>query len=155
MAAEEEQAAQEKERRKAPARQTGRGEIPLESEHGRTTIDDAVVAKVADIAAREVPGVYDLGAAPARAVGAVAHRVGVAAPGTAGVTVEVGERQAAVDLTLVVEYGESVPRVAQEVRDNVVRRIEGICGLEVTEVNVGVNDLHLAGEEEPTETRVE
>ena len=40
------------------------------------------------------------------------------------------------DLNAVLDYGANVPRVAQEIRDNVVRRIEFITGLHVTEVNV-------------------
>jgi len=60
-------------------------------------------------------------------------------------------RGAAVDLTIVVEYGESIPKVAQQIRENVIRRIEGTTGLAVTEVNVTVNDLHFPGDEEPDE----
>ena len=127
----------------------------LKTEHGRTTIDDAVVTKVANVAAREVRGVHDLGGGVTRAVGTVTQRVGVGDERTQGVTVEVGERQAAVDLVLVVEYGESIPRVSQAVRDNVIKRIEGITGLTVTEVNVEVNDLYFPGDETPQQARVE
>lgn len=82
----------------------------------------------------------------ARALGAVTQRrpVGDTAQ---GVSVEVGEREAAVDLTVVIEYGKSIPRVAHQIRENVIRRIEGITGLSVTEVNVAVNDLHLPGDD--------
>ena len=62
-----------------------------------------------------------------------------------------GETEAAVDLTVVVEYGESIPKVAQQIRENVIRRIEGICGLSVTEVNVAVNDLYMPGDEQDDE----
>lgn len=127
----------------------------LASEHGRTAIDDTVVAKVAGMAAREVPGVHELGAGAERAMGAVTQRVGIADVRSQGVSVDVGERQAAADLTLVVEYGESIPKVSQQVRENVIRRVEGICGLEVTEVNIAVNDLHFPGDDQPDDTRVE
>jgi uncharacterized alkaline shock family protein YloU len=130
----------------------------LESNRGSTTIADSVVAKVAGIATREVAGVYDMGAAAGRALGRMTQQVGMGEQRTQGVSVEVGERQAAVDLTLVVEYGESIARVADEVRKNVIRRIEGVTGLEVSEVNVTVNDLHFPGDdqpEEPQESRVE
>lgn len=131
------------------------GGTGLESEHGRTAIDDTVVAKVAGMAAREVPGVHELGAGAARAMGAVTQRVGIADSRSQGVSVEVGERQAAADLTVVVEYGESIPKVSQQVRENVIRRVQGICGLEVTEVNIAINDLHFPGDDQPDETRVE
>lgn len=61
-------------------------------------------------------------------------------------SVEVGRKEAAADLTIVIEYGESIPRVTTEVRENVIRRVEGLCGLKVTEVNVAVNDLHFPGD---------
>jgi uncharacterized alkaline shock family protein YloU len=135
---------------------TEHGGSALATEHGRTAIDDNVVAKVAGMAAREVGGVHDLGAGTARAVGAVTQRVGIADARSQGVAVEVGERQAAADLTVVIEYGESIPKVTQQVRQNVIRRVEGICGLEMTEVNISVNDLHFPGDDaEPSETRVE
>ncbi len=114
---------------------------PLQTGRGQTTIDDAVVTKVAGIATREVRGVYEVGGGAARAIGAVTHRVGIGDERTQGVSVEVGEREAAVDLTVVVEYGEPIPRVADSIRDNVIKRIEGFTGLSVTEVNIAVNDV--------------
>lgn len=121
----------------------------LQTEKGATTIADAVVTKVASIATREVGGVYELGGGAARAVGSVAQRVGIGDQRTQGVSVEVGEKEAAVDLTIVVEYGESIPKLTQQIRENVTRRIEGITGLVVTEVNVTVNDLHFPGDDQP------
>lgn len=121
------------------------GEV-LQTGRGATTIADPVVTKVAGIAAREVPGVHDLGGGAARAVGAVTSRVGIGDPRTQGVSVEVGEKEAAVDLTVTVDYGESIPQVSQSIRENVIKRIEGITGLRVTEVNVAVNDLYFPGD---------
>jgi uncharacterized alkaline shock family protein YloU len=126
----------------------------LESEKGTTTIADGVVAKVVGIAAREVPGVWEMASAPTRAIGQMTQRVGIGDERTQGVNVEVGTREAAADLVIVVEYGESIPHVADEVRANVIRRVEGVCGLHVTEVNIAVNDLHFAGDEDGT-SRVE
>ena len=123
----------------------------LESDKGKTSIADGVVTKVAGIAAREVPGVYQLGGGAARALGSVTQRVGIGDERTQGVSVEVGEVEAAVDLTVVIEYGESIPEVAQRLRDNVSKRIESITGLKVTEVNVAVNDLYFPGDDQPTE----
>lgn len=121
----------------------------LQTEKGQTTIADPVVTKVAGIAAREVAGVYRLGGS--RALGAVTQRLPGQDSSSQGVSVEVGEKEAAVDLTVVIEYGESIPRVAQQIRENVVRRIEGITGLSVTEVNVAVNDLHLPEDDQDDE----
>ena len=121
---------------------------PLQSETGTTTIADAVVTKVAGIAAREVPGVYDLGGGAARAIGGATRALGIGDERTQGVSVEVGEREAAVDIIVVIEYGESIPQVAGQIRENIVKRIEGITGLQVTEVNIAVNDLYFPGDEQ-------
>jgi len=128
---------------------------PLQSDRGNTTVADAVVTKVAGIAAREVRGVHNLGGGVARALGSVTHRVGLGDEVRQGVSVEVGEREAAVDLTVVIDFGESIPLVSQAVRDNVIKRIEGITGLSVTEVNVAVNDLYVPGDESEQSSRVE
>ncbi|MFF8731569.1 Asp23/Gls24 family envelope stress response protein [Streptomyces sp. NPDC015171] len=137
---------------------TGAG-APAET-RGKTTIADGVVAKIAGMAAREVPGIYNLGAGMARAFGAVRDRVPGTGGGslTQGVKVEVGERQAAVDLDVVVEYGVSIVDVAGGVRTNVISAVERMTGLEVVEVNVAVDDVHLPDDEdelnEPDEGRV-
>ncbi|MFP3900355.1 MAG: Asp23/Gls24 family envelope stress response protein [Acidimicrobiia bacterium] len=130
----------------------------LETDHGRTSIADTVVAKVAGIACREVPGVHDMGVSVSRAFGALKERmpVGGSEPSpTQGVHVEVGERQAAVDLDIVVEYGASIVDVAQSIRQNVIGRIEGMTGLEVPEVNVSVDDVYLGESEPEAEPRVQ
>ncbi|CAN5241904.1 Asp23/Gls24 family envelope stress response protein [soil metagenome] len=128
--------------------QTGSGDGP---DGGSTVIADAVVTKVAGIAAREVPGVHDLGGGATRALGSVTQRVGLGDERTQGVSVEVGETEAAVDLTLVVDYGESIPQVADAIRENIIKRVEGITGLKVTEVNIAVNDLYFPGDDQPVE----
>ena len=123
----------------------------LTSEHGRTSIANVVVAKIVAIATREVDGVYAMGTGTARMIGSVRQRVpGGRASDTQGVSVEVGERQAAADLDLVVEYGVSIPDVAAAVRGNVIGSVERICGLDVTEVNIGIDDVHLPGDETDT-----
>ena len=134
-----------------------RAAAELISEHGRTTISDVVVAKIVSLATREVDGVYAMGTGTARMIGAVRQRVpGVRSADTQGVSVEVGERQAAADLDLVVEYGVSIPDLAAAVRGNVISAVERICGLEVTEVNIGIDDIHLPGEQDTiTEPRVQ
>jgi uncharacterized alkaline shock family protein YloU len=138
----------------ASASVTTRGPDPLESGQGSTTIADSVVTKVAGLAAGEVAGVHELGGGAARAVGAVTQKVGLGDSRTQGVSVEVGEKEAAVDLTVVVDYGESIPQVAEDVRQQVIKRVEGITGLKVVEVNISVNDLYFPGDDEPEDTRV-
>jgi uncharacterized alkaline shock family protein YloU len=116
----------------------------LQSPQGRTTIADGVVQKIAGLAAREVAGVHALGGGTARALGSLRERIPGASQSTGqGVAVEVGETQAAIDLDMVTEYGVSIADVARAVRRNVIDTVEGMTGLQVTEVNVSVNDIHL------------
>ncbi|MCX4460691.1 Asp23/Gls24 family envelope stress response protein [Streptomyces sp. NBC_01728] len=111
---------------------------------GRTSIADVVVVKVSGTAAREIPRVYDMGGGLSRTIGAVRDRVPGGRPNVGrGVKVEVGERQTAIDLDLVVEYGVPITDVARDVRENVISAVERITGLDVVEVNVTVNDVHL------------
>jgi uncharacterized alkaline shock family protein YloU len=125
----------------------GRGELVTAT--GRTTIVDGVVSKVAGIAAREIGGVHAMGSGMGRTFGSVKERLpGMTRNVAQGVSVEVGERQAAVDIDLVVDYGVSIPDLAGAVRENVIRSVEHMCGLEVVEVNVTVDDIHLPGEDD-------
>jgi len=122
-----------------------------ESAQGRTTISASVVQKIAGIAAREISGVYAMGGGVSRAFGAIRERIpggGTGASNIAGVQVEVGEKQAAVDLDLIVEYGASIVDLARAVRRNVITAVERMTGLEVIEVNISVNDIHLPGEDD-------
>ncbi|MBF6127632.1 Asp23/Gls24 family envelope stress response protein [Nocardia brasiliensis] len=121
----------------------------LASDQGTTTIADIVVQKVAGLAAREVRGVHDLGGGAARAFGAIRDRIpGASASIGQGVSVEVGETQAAVDLELVVEYGVAIAELARAVRRNVITAIEQMTGLIVVEVNINVNDVFIPGDDE-------
>ena len=125
---------------------------------GKTTIAASVVQKIAGIAAREISGVYAMGGGGmSRAFGAIRERIpggGTGAANIAGVQVEVGEKQAAVDLDIVVEYGASIVDLARAVRRNVITAVERMTGLEVIEVNIAVNDIQLPGSEDSTEALV-
>jgi uncharacterized alkaline shock family protein YloU len=131
----------------APATAPGRSS-DLETSQGRTTIAETVVSKIAGLATRQVDGVAGFGGGAARAMSAVRERIpGARASSSQGVAVEVGERQAAVDLTIVVEYGVAIVELARAIRRNVIASIEQMTGLEVVEVNVSVVDLQLPGED--------
>ena len=124
----------------------------LVTEQGKTTIADTVVAKIAGIAAREVSGVHALGGGTARAIGALRTRIpGGSTNHSQGVTVEVGERQAAVDLQLVAEFGVSIADLAASIRKNVINSIEDMTGLEVSEVNIDVQDVYVPSDDSDDE----
>lgn len=131
--------------------------LPVDSADGKTTINDAVVAKVAGIAAREVPGVHDLGGTAGRAIGALRGRLNQT-DHSQGISVEVGEKQVAVDVSLVAEYPIPLQHVADGVRTAVTTAIETIVGMEVTEVNVTISDVNIPTEDDSdddTESRVQ
>ncbi len=107
------------------------------------------MVKIAGMAAREIPGVHDMGGGLSRTIGAVRDRVPGGRPNVGrGVKVEVGERQTAIDLELVVEYGVSIKELASEVRENVILAVERITGLEVVEVNIAIDDVRLPDDED-------
>lgn len=120
----------------------------LQTERGATSIDDSVVAKIASIAAREVDGVAALGGNLSGALGNVVGRIRGSEHRTSGVGVEVGSKQAAVDINCQMEYPASIHEVADNMRQNVIDRIESMTGLEVVEVNIAVNDLVFPGNED-------
>lgn len=125
----------------------------LVSSQGKTSIADTVVSKIAGIATREVTGVYAVGGGTSRVVGALRERIpGASVNHSQGVSVEVGEKQAAVDLDIVAEYGVSIADLASGIRRNVIAAIERMTGLEVTEVNITVHDVHLENEESDDES---
>ncbi|MEX7469979.1 Asp23/Gls24 family envelope stress response protein [Mycobacterium adipatum] len=135
-----------------PAQTAGQELQKLESDHGVTTIADVVVSKIAGIATREVDGVHDLGGQAARVVGKLRETLPGTTSLTQGVSVEVGERQAAVDIGIVAEYGVAIHDLADGIRNNVITAVENMTGLEVTEVNITVHDVHFADDEDGAST---
>jgi uncharacterized alkaline shock family protein YloU len=133
-------------------RQQHQERSPLQTERGTTTIQDGVVSKVAGMAAQEVDGVRMGTGGTSEAVGgrllSAVPGVGGSASQSRGVSVEVGEVEAAVDLSVTVEYGRTIPQVAEAVRSNVIRRVENLVGLRVTEVNIAVNDIFFPQQEQ-------
>ena len=72
---------------------------------------------------------------------------------TGGISVELGETQAAIDVTVVVDYGVSIVEVGNAIRRNVIEQVEGTAGLEVVEVNVNVVDVHLPEDDDDNAAR--
>ncbi len=124
-------------------------ESPLKTERGNTTVQDGVVSKVAGIAAQEVEGIR-MGGGASQTVGSIMSAVPGVGGGSQsqGVSVEVGEVEAAVDLTVTVEYGRVIHQIAEAVRSNVIRRVENLVGLRVTEVNIAVSDIFFPHQEQ-------
>ena len=123
--------------------------LTLTTKQGITTVSDDVVAKLAGHACREVEGVAKMGNSFRRLIGRARLNESLAQ----GVNVEVGKKECAIDLVIVVRYGVSIPELANDVRQNVISRIETATGLLVKEVNLEVDDIEFA--EEITSARVE
>ena len=121
---------------------------------GTTKINDSVVAKVAGIAARSVSGVHDLGGGAARAIGAIRGALNNS-DHAQGVSVEVGETQVAVDVTLIADYPVPLQQVADGVRGAVVDAIESLVGLQVTEVNVTITDVVIPSDDDDDADKAE
>jgi uncharacterized alkaline shock family protein YloU len=123
---------------------------PLKGQMGNTTIGNTVVAQIAGIAAleAEVEGIQMGGTSAA--VGDFLQSVSGSVTGSSGsvdysrgVSAEVGEEEAAVDLSTTIEYGQSIPQITEAVRRNVINRVESLTGLRVSEVNITVNDVQV------------
>ncbi len=127
---------------------TSGGHMSLVTETGKTKIAGGVVAKIAGLAARDIPGVHSMGTGMARRMGQLKSLVGGGESSASGrgVSVEVGEKEAAVDLDIVTNYGESIVEVTDAVRDHVIKQVEGMTGLKVVEVNISVDDIYVEGE---------
>ncbi|MFF2183897.1 Asp23/Gls24 family envelope stress response protein [Streptomyces sp. NPDC058155] len=115
---------------------------------GKTTIADSVVASIAGIATRETSGVYAMGGGISRTLGAARDKMSLSDDVTRGVRVEVGEKQAAVEVNVVVEYGYPIPRTTDDIRSGVSDAVESMTGLEVVEVNIDVLDVHVPGSDD-------
>lgn len=109
---------------------------------GTTKIADSVVARIAALAAREVPGVHDLASTGIGSTfGNIANRVTGQDQTEKGVGVQVGDIECIVDLSIVVDYGASIPQMAVALRRNISGRIRAMTGLDTKEVNINVTDL--------------
>jgi len=138
----------------ADSKEQQRGNSELVPKEGKTHIANEVVAKIVALATKEIAGVHDMGTLGfGDALTGLAQRAAKTGQSTQGVQVEVGEREVAVDLKVVVEYGVSIPQVATAIRRNLANRINTMTGLTVKEVNIDVSGLYFAEEskEKPAE----
>ncbi len=116
-------------------------------ELGSIRIADEVVSIIAGLTATEVPGISGMSGG---VVGGIAEKLGRRNL-SKGVKVEVGEKEAAVDLDVIVEYAVRIPEVAIRVQESVKRAIESMTGLTVIEVNIHVQGVAM----EPVEVKEE
>ncbi|MBJ6364238.1 Asp23/Gls24 family envelope stress response protein [Paenibacillus sp. GCM10012307] len=114
---------------------------------GTIQIAPEVIEVIAGLATIEVQGVAGMSGGLAGGIAELLGRKNL----SKGVKVEVGQREAAVDVSIIVEYGNRIPEVAAEIQRNVKRSIEMMTGLHVVEVNVHIHDVHFKSSEKTGE----
>lgn len=112
--------------------------IKNEIDMGIVKISDEVVGVIAGLATTEIKGIVGMSAS---LVGGITQILSGKKNLSKGVKVTVGENSAAIDLYVVVEYGIRIPDVALEVQENVRKAVESMTGLEVSAVNVHVQNV--------------
>lgn len=118
-------------------------EVVVANTDGLKISNDAV-ATYAGIAISEVQGVYGMSGGFAGFTEAISGKKNF----TKGIKVDVGEKNAKIDVSIIVEYGARIPDVAFEIQTMVKRSVETMTGLKVLEVNVHVNGVHLASKDD-------
>ncbi|MHA6484615.1 Asp23/Gls24 family envelope stress response protein [Paenibacillus sp. strain BS8-2] len=115
---------------------------------GIIRISDDVVATIAGLAALETPGIAAMS-------GGISEGLAKRLSGKnaqKGVSVEVGQLEAAIDLRIIVHYGIPIQEVSRQLQLNVRESVENMTGLQVVEVNVKVEGVAFK-EEEQEETQ--
>jgi uncharacterized alkaline shock family protein YloU len=109
------------------------------SDKGAIKISEEVVAIIAGIAATEVAGVAGMSGGIAGGIAEMLGRKNL----SKGVKVEVGEKEAAIDLYIIVEYGCRIPDVAWEIQEKVKKAVQTMTGLDVVEVNIHIQGVNI------------
>ena len=117
----------------------------LEYEESKLIIEDKVVAKIARIAINNVDGILDMKGNFADSIGSF---FGSNDRSTAGVNVEVGEKEAKINLDVIIEYGKNATRIFSDIKKAVVGNVKEMTGLDVVTVNVDVVDVMTRAEYE-------
>lgn len=74
---------------------------------------------------------------------------------TDGVNVEVGTKEVAVDLDIVVEYGKDIPAIVESIKTIVSQNVEVMTHLKVVELNANVVDVKTKAEHEADSVTVQ
>ena len=105
---------------------------------GELTYEDKVIQKIIGLSLENVPGLLAIdGGFFSNLTEKLVNTDNVAS----GVNVEVGKKQVAVDLNVIVEYQKNVPELYKKIKEVVVSEISKMTDLEVVEVNVDVVDI--------------
>ncbi len=110
--------------------------------HGTVKISDDVVAIIAGVAATEIEGVAGMSGG---ITGGITEMLGMKNL-SKGVKVEVGDKEAAIDLYIIVEYGSKIAELGEKIQKNVKNTVETMTGLNIVEVNVSIQGVNIPKE---------
>ncbi|MCT4796730.1 Asp23/Gls24 family envelope stress response protein [Exiguobacterium alkaliphilum] len=104
----------------------------------KLTFEEQVIKKIAGLATNEVQGILSMSGG---FMSGLTDRFRSTEDITKGIDAEVGERQVALDLRVIVEYGKNIPGVFNEAVVKIKKAMSEMTGLEVVEVNMHVEDV--------------
>lgn len=110
----------------------------IDNEKGSVKIADEVVSVIAGLAASEVSGVAGMSGGIAGGISEILGRKNL----SKGVKVQINEKDAVIDVYLIVNYGVRIPEVAWKVQENVKKAVENMTGLNVSEVNIHIQGIN-------------
>lgn len=105
---------------------------------GVVRINNEAIMTIAAAAAMEINGVHRLGGG----IRTTLHEILFRGKSSKGVRIKTREGETRLSLSIVVEYGADIPRIADEVQDNVKRAVEKMAGLVLSSVDVIVEGVH-------------
>jgi len=105
---------------------------------GVVRINNEAITTIASVAAMEVKGVHKMGGGIKKAL----HQVFFRGDASGGVKISLKESEIKLIVSIVVEYGVDIPRVADEVQNSVKHAVERMTGLIMSEVDVVVDGVH-------------
>lgn len=117
---------------------------------GSIRIADEVVKIIAGMSAIEINGVAGMSGGIAGGIAELLGKKNL----TKGIKVEVGEKEAAIDIYVIINYGVRIPDVAAQIQSSVKKAVERMTGLIVVEVNVNVQGIVFTPEAKEEEHRV-
>lgn len=120
------------------------------TELGTIQIAPEVLEVIAGLAAIEIEGVAGMSGGLAGGIAELLGRKNL----TKGVKVQIGEDEAVVDISIVVEYGYRIPDICGQIQRNVQHTIQSMTGIVVSEVNLNVHDVHFKNQDKPVEDEV-
>ncbi|WP_026894102.1 Asp23/Gls24 family envelope stress response protein [Clostridiisalibacter paucivorans] len=116
-------------------------------EYGQIKIADDVVGVIAGLAATEIDGVVGMSGGLTGGISEIIGRKNL----SKGVKVEVGDKEASIDLYIIVEYGVKIPEVAWKIQENVKNAVENMTGLNTIEVNIHIQGVNIQKEQKDEE----